>query len=91
VAFPQPLEADRRKFVKDPNAPNFAYKRAEDIPGYQRFTLDEVVRADKVSAKPQGMAYTHSSAGTGFFRTPMRSAAKTPTLRRRKRSTPRWR
>ena len=29
--------------MRDPNAPNFFYKKAEDIPGYQKFTLDEVI------------------------------------------------
>ena len=35
--------ANRRRFQKDPNAPSFYYKKAEDIPGYQKFTLDEVI------------------------------------------------
>ena len=45
----RPLNNRRRHFIKkqDPNAPNFFYKRAEDIPGYQKFTLDEVIHPEK--------------------------------------------
>ena len=43
--------ANRRRFQKpkDPNAPNFYYKKAEDIPGYQKFTLDEVIYPEETN------------------------------------------
>jgi len=46
-------QAGRRQFQKTlpAGAPKFFYSRAEDMPGYQKFTLEEVVFPDKVSLK----------------------------------------
>ena len=42
-----PVQENRRK-THDPNVPTFVYTKAEDIKGYERFTLDEVVYPDRV-------------------------------------------
>jgi hypothetical protein len=41
------VQENRRKTV-DPNVPSFVYSRAEDIKGYEKFTLDEVIYPEKV-------------------------------------------
>lgn len=41
----------RRNFQQDKTVPNFYYKKAEDMPGYEKFTLDEVVVPDQAARK----------------------------------------
>ena len=45
--LPAPIQENRRKTV-DANVPSFVYSRAEDIQGYEKFTLDEVIYPQKV-------------------------------------------
>jgi len=40
--------SENRRRATHQNGPEFVYKKAEDISGYQRFTLDEAVIPDKV-------------------------------------------
>ncbi len=56
----RPAPGNRRRFRKQPpglggfaappGAPDFFYKRAEDMPGYEKFTLDEVIHPETVRA-----------------------------------------
>jgi hypothetical protein len=39
---------DNRHKIAEANFPPIVYKRAEDIAGYQKFTLDEVIYPEKV-------------------------------------------
>ena len=44
--------ASKRKFVqkplrRNPKVPKIVYTKAEDIPGYEKFTLDEVIFPDQ--------------------------------------------
>lgn len=45
----KPNFPDNRRKIAETNFSPLVYKRAEDIAGYQKFTLDEVIYPDKVS------------------------------------------